>query len=99
MGFRALLTERGVDLAYGRTLARRLRDAGLVDVGAEAFIALRHPASVSLELATIRMIRDQLVEHSIATDTDIDRHIANVVSGRLDLAQPPLVSAWGRKPG
>ena len=43
------------------------------------------------------MIRYRLVEHSIATDTDID--IANVVSGRLDLAQPPLVSAWGRKPG
>lgn len=99
MGFRALLAERGVDLAYGRTLARRLRDAGLVDVGAEAFIALRHPASTSLELTTIRMIRDQLVEHSIATDTDIDRHVANVESGRLDLAQPPLVSAWGRRPG
>ena len=32
-GFRSLLAERGVDLAYGRTLPRRLREAGLVDVG------------------------------------------------------------------
>jgi hypothetical protein len=36
-GFRALMARRGVDLAYGRTLPRLLRDAGLVDVGADAF--------------------------------------------------------------
>ena len=35
-GFRYLLSERGVDLAYGRTLPRRLRAAGLVGVEADA---------------------------------------------------------------
>jgi len=97
-GFRTLLAERGVDLAYGRTLPRVLREAGLTDVAAEAFVPLRHPAAVELEETTIRMIRDQLVEHAIATPEEIERHLANVATGRLDLAQPPLISAWGRKP-
>jgi len=97
-GFRTLLAGRGVDLAYGRTLPRVLREAGLTDVAADAFVPLRHPASVELEQSTIWMIRDQLVAHAIATPAEIERHLANVATGRLDLAQPPLISAWGRKP-
>jgi SAM-dependent methyltransferase len=96
-GFRTLLAGRGVDLAYGRTLPRVLLAAGLTDVTADAFVPLRHPGCAELERTTIALIRDQLVEHSIATPEDIERHLANVAAGRLDLAQPPLVSAWGRK--
>jgi SAM-dependent methyltransferase len=96
-GFRTLLSERGAELAYGRTLPRVLREAGLLDVAAEAFVPLRHPASVELEETTIRMVRDELVAHQLATPEEIDRHLANVATGRLDLAQPPLISAWGRK--
>jgi SAM-dependent methyltransferase len=97
-GFRLLLAGRGADLAYGRTLPSTLRRAGLVDVAADAFLALRHPAAPELERATISMIRDELVEHGIATAEELDRHLDAVGTGRLDLAQPPLVSAWGRKP-
>ncbi len=97
-GFRTLLSEHGAELAYGRTLPRVLREAGLLDVAADAFVPLRHPASVDLEKTTIRMVRDQLVARQLATAEEIDRHLANVATGRLDLAQPPLISAWGRKP-
>jgi SAM-dependent methyltransferase len=97
-GFRTLLGRRGVDLAYGRTLPRRLRALGLADVRADAFFPLAHPATVPLELATIGLIRAELVEHGIATDEEVERHLANVASGRLDLAQPRMISAWGRKP-
>jgi len=44
------------------------------------------------------MIRDELVAHGIATPDELDRHLDAVGTGRLDLAQPPLVSAWGRRP-
>lgn len=97
-GFRHLLSERGVDLAYGRTLPRRLRHAGLVDVGADAAFPVRHPACIPLEVATINLVRDQLVEHEIATEEEIERHLANVVAGKLDLTQPPMISCWGRRP-
>src|SRR6476661_7561638 len=37
-GFRLLLAQRGVDLEYGRRLPRLLRDEGLVEVAADAFL-------------------------------------------------------------
>jgi SAM-dependent methyltransferase len=97
-GFRTLMAERGVDLAYGRKLPRLLREAGLDDVTADAYFPIAHPASVPLEIATVTMLRGQLVDKGLATPTEIDRHLANVAAGRLDLAQPPMISAWGRRP-
>jgi len=97
-GFRHLLSERGVDLAYGRTLPHLLRAAGLEDVAADAAFPIRHPACIPLEVATIDMVRDQLVEREFATDEEIEQHLASVVSGRLDLTQPPMISAWGWRP-
>jgi SAM-dependent methyltransferase len=97
-GFRQLLAERGVDLAYGRTLPRRLRAAGLVRVAADAAFPVSDPACNALETATINLIRDQLLDHGIATEDEIAEHLANVAAGRLDLAQPPMISCWGRRP-
>lgn len=97
-GFRHLLSERGVDLAYGRTLPRRLRAAGLEDVAADGAFPLRHPACIPLELATIALVRDQLVAREFATEDELEEHLANVRSGRLDLTQPPMISAWGWRP-
>ena len=97
-GFRTLLAQRGADLAYGRTLPRVLREAGLLDVQADAFFPLTSPACALLEQATIAQIRERLVAQAIATDAEIEQHLENVVAGHLDLATAPLVSAWGRKP-
>jgi len=97
-GFRTLLVERGVDLAYGRSLPRRLRAAGLVGVAADAAFPVTDPASNALELATMALIRDQLLDHGIATAAEIDAHMEAVAAGRLDLAQPPMVACWGRTP-
>jgi len=97
-GFRSLMAERGVDLAFGRTLPRRLRDAGLVEVGADVYFPLGGPHCAELERATVEQIRGQLVERGLATSEMIDRHLAAVEAGRLDLATSPMVSAWARKP-
>ncbi|MFD9592611.1 methyltransferase domain-containing protein [Kitasatospora sp. NPDC059973] len=97
-GFRTLMAARGADLAYGRTLPRVLREAGLEDVRADAYFPITSPACAVLEDATVRQIRHRLVEHGLATDEEIDRHLANVATGRLDLATAPMISAWGRRP-
>ena len=97
-GFRTLLAARGVDLAYGRTLPRLLREAGLREVASDAYFPMGGPACTELERATVEQIRDRLVAAGIATDPEIDRHLANVATGLLDLATSPMVSAWGRKP-
>jgi hypothetical protein len=92
------MAERGVDLAYGRTLPRRLRAAGLVQVGADAAFPVSDPACNDLEAATITLIRDQLLDQGIATEEEIGQHLENVAAGLLDLAQPPMISCWGRRP-
>jgi SAM-dependent methyltransferase len=97
-GFRSLMAERGVDLAYGRTLPRLLRDAGLIGIGADAYFPITAPACTALELATVAQVRDRLVASGLATSAEIDEHVGNVSTGRLDLATSPMVSAWGRVP-
>jgi SAM-dependent methyltransferase len=95
---RTLLAERGADLAFGRTLPRRLRSAGLVDVGADGYFPIAGPACTRLESATVRQVRDHLLASGLVTLEEIDRHLANVATGQLDLATAPLITAWGRRP-
>ncbi|WP_432054001.1 methyltransferase domain-containing protein [Streptomyces sp. bgisy022] len=96
-GLRRLLADRGSDLAHGRRLPRLLREAGLGGVRADAYFPLAEPACAALESATMRLARDGLVGAGIATAQDIDRHLANVAEGTLDLSTAPLITAWGRK--
>lgn len=96
-GFRKLLAARGADLSYGRKLPRLLREAGLRHVEADAYFPVTSPACAALETATVQQIRDQLVAAGLATDQEIDQHLANVAAGGMDLATAPMISAWGRK--
>ena len=97
-GFRALVAARGADLAWGRKLPAMLRATGLAGVAADAYLALSHPACAELELATIAMLRDALIAAGHASADELDAHAAAIADGELDIAQPALVSAWGRRP-
>jgi SAM-dependent methyltransferase len=97
-GFRALLVGRGAELDWGRRLPRALRQAGLVDVGADAYFALALPASIELEKANVNQVRAALVAGGHASDGEIDDYLGALDGGTLDMATAPLVSAWGRKP-
>ena len=97
-GFRRLLAGRGVDLSFGRTLPRRLRELGLVDVAADAYFPISGPGCVELERASVEQIRDRLIAGGIATASQIDEHLANVAEATLDFATSPMISAWGRRP-
>ncbi|OIJ69040.1 methyltransferase [Streptomyces mangrovisoli] len=96
-GFRKLLADRGADLSYGRRLPRLLREAGLQRVEADVYFPFTSPSCSALESATVRQLRAQLVAANLATDEEIDRHLANIASGTMDLATAPMISAWGRK--
>jgi SAM-dependent methyltransferase len=99
-GFRRLMADRGADLAFGRTLPRRLRDHGLQAVGADAWFPLTAPACSTLEITTVEQIRDRLVAAGIATATEIDQHVEDVAAGRVpDLATSPMITAWGLRAG
>ena len=74
-GFRTLMADRGAELAFGRTLPRLLREAGLDAVQADAFFPITSPACTALETATVRQIRERLVAAGLATDADIEQHL------------------------
>lgn len=97
-GFRQLLAQRGVDLSLGRKLPRLIREAGLVDVSADAYFPIAGPACTELERASTEQIRERLTTAGIATEAQVDEHLANVASGQLDLVTSPLISTWGRRP-
>jgi SAM-dependent methyltransferase len=93
------LMSRRADLAFGRTLPRLLHGAGLGDVGADAYISLAGPAQAQFQRTIIERQRDRLVDAGLASDTEIERHLADIETGQVDLASFPLVSAWARRPG
>ncbi len=97
-GLRVLLSARGADMMLGRRLPRMLRDAGLEDVAADAYLSMALPAAVAMEQANVRQVRDDYVRRGLASAAEIDRHLEALATGRLDVASPVLVSAWGRKP-
>src|SRR5215813_14169808 len=94
---RELMTRRGADLRYGRTLPRALRAAGLVDVTAAGCFPVGGVACGRLETATVRMVRAELLAAGLAGDAEIDAHLAAIDAGELDLTLAPLISAWGRR--
>lgn len=97
-GFRTLLAERGVDLAFGRKLPGLFRAAGLECIAADACFPVVRPECIPLEISTLNMVRDELLDHDLATRAEIEQHLDNVRSGGLDLSQPPMISVRGRKP-
>ncbi|GAA1429777.1 methyltransferase domain-containing protein [Streptomyces thermospinosisporus] len=96
-GIHELRTKRGQNSAQGRVLPRLLRQAGLTDVRADAYVPLADPACATLESVTVRLLGDRLLVAGLATAGDIDEHLGNLATGRLDLSAAPLVSARGRK--
>jgi hypothetical protein len=96
-GFIELLLGRGVDPVLGRTLRKRLVALGLADVGAEAYSPLAVPATRQLERSNTLQLRDGLV--ALGLGDDVDRHLEALAAGRVEIATPPLVTAWGRAVG
>ena len=94
------LASRRADLAFGRTLPGRLRAAGLVDVQAEVTMPLGGPGQAQFQRTVVERVREPMVAAGLATDAEIDRHLADLAepAALLDLATWPLVAAWGRRP-
>ncbi|NUO61265.1 MAG: methyltransferase domain-containing protein, partial [Hamadaea sp.] len=82
---RELMTRRGADMRYGRTLPQALRTAGLVEVAASGNFPVGGLACDRLEAATVRMVRTELLAAGLADDAEIDAHLAAIEAGELDL--------------
>jgi SAM-dependent methyltransferase len=98
VAFLDALAGRGVDLQFGRKLPRLLRGIGLVDVGADAYVALAGcDAARRLERANVEQVGPAMVAGGLIDRADLDRFFAVIDRADLDVGLPPLVSAWGRR--
>ena len=59
----------------------------------------RADGSVQSSVVNAGVLEHGLVAGGHATEEEVERHLANVAAGGMDLATAPMVSAWGRKPG
>jgi SAM-dependent methyltransferase len=96
--FRALMAGRGVDLAFGRTLPRRLQAAGLEAVRATCSFPIGGQDCDLLEAATVRMQAVKMIAEGAVSQDEIDQHLAAIAAGEFDLAPAPMISAMGRRP-
>jgi SAM-dependent methyltransferase len=96
---RALLALRGADTAFGHKLPRLLSDAGLEQIGADAYQAIEAGDAVrSLQRANLRQVGGALVEQALVSRAELERYVALLDERQVSPSSPLLVSAWGRRP-
>jgi ubiquinone/menaquinone biosynthesis C-methylase UbiE len=95
-----LMTARGVDLRWGRSLYRRLQAHGLVDVNMEGSVAVWEGKSpgVRLDRANFEYIRQEAVNAGFLTHEEIDQVLAQVDDPAFAISAPVMFTAWGRRP-
>jgi SAM-dependent methyltransferase len=96
---RALLAQRGADPALGHKLPRLLRDAGLEEIGADAYQAIEAGDAIRrLQRANIRQVSEALLEQALMSRLEVERYLALLDAQTISPSSPLLVSAWGRRP-
>lgn len=98
--FSTLLETRGADTSYGRKLPRLVREAGLVDVRAEARMAFAPGGSPGAELlhSNVDQVGDELLARGLATAGDLAAYRELLRDPEFDLTLHLMVSVTGRRP-
>lgn len=96
----ALILRRGGDPSLGLRVPQMLHAAGLTDLAGEAFaVPLRTPPVARFTLATVDLVKDQIVSAGLMTAAEIDRYRACLAEpDQLFPASLWMVSVWGRRP-
>jgi len=96
---RSVMSRRGYDAHYGRSLPRRLRAVGLSDVGTRAE-SIQVDADPVLGVPQWELLADQfapyLLSSGLVDEHDLDAFHALLRDGRTVCFAPLMVSCWGR---
>ncbi len=94
-----LMAARGVDFTWGRSLYRRLRAQGLVDVGMEGHLAVWEGESLGARLnaANFEQIREEAVKAGFITNEEVAQTLALLDDPDFAISAPVLFTAWGRR--
>jgi len=95
-----LMAARGANTRYGRDLAARMRDYGLVDIRADGRMAMWQGGSPGARLyrANFEQLRGQLLQFDLLTQADLDADLARLDDPRTLLPSPVMWTVRGRRP-
>jgi SAM-dependent methyltransferase len=95
-----VMTERGVDMRYGRLLTGRFRAHGLVDVGAEGRLFMTQGGSpwAALCTANFEQLREAMVQSGLVTDEQVDADLRHLEEGGFVAPSSIMWAVWGRRP-
>jgi ubiquinone/menaquinone biosynthesis C-methylase UbiE len=89
-----------LSLTWGRSLYRRLRAYGLVNVGMEGYLAIRESRTPGARLvkANFEQIREEAVRAGFLTDEEIGQALALLDDPNFAISASVMFTAWGRRP-
>jgi SAM-dependent methyltransferase len=98
---RGVTAAAGVTGRFGRSLLRRLRAAGLEDIGVEgrAFVWPGGSAGAMLSRLNYEQLRGAILATGKITEDEFAMDLAQLDDSEFEIRSPLLWSAWGRRPG
>jgi SAM-dependent methyltransferase len=95
-----VLTQRGVDLRFGRFVFGRLRALGLVELGVQARLSMGTGRSVEASLirSNFEQLRNEMIATGHVTAQDVEDDLKRLDDPDPLLLTPTLWAAWGRRP-
>ena len=97
-GVATMFRAAGADPSFGPKLPHILREAGLVDVGAQLHVpVVRSTGPTDFIYLSLAQLRDRIVGLGMMGDGEIQRFLELCAAG-VNYAPPLVVSAWGRRP-
>ena len=94
----AAFTAAGGDANYGARLVRAFKDAGLVNIAAEARTHLVAGGTENWVPGTIEQLAEHLVSSGLVTADDIESVLAMTADPSCHYAPSSMVTAWGQRP-
>jgi SAM-dependent methyltransferase len=95
-----VMTDRGVNMRFGRLLFGRLRALGLEEVGAQARLSMGTAGSTQTAIArtVYEQLRGGMIEGGYITKEELEHDLRVLDNPDVEILTPTLWSAWGRKP-
>jgi len=95
----AIFTAAGGDATFGARLIRAFKDAGLVNIAAEARTHLVAGGTENWVPGTAEHLAEHLVSTGLVTVGDIESLLAMTADPSCHYAPSCMVTAWGQRPG
>jgi SAM-dependent methyltransferase len=95
-----VMASRGANTRYGRDLAARMRALGLVDIRADARLAMWQGGSAGARLfrANFEQLREELLRVGLLTQAELDDDLARLDDPRTLFPSPVMWTVCGRRP-